>query len=49
MVSCPFVGTENVKAIENEIEKLVSGDKVVELLQTIPNWFCTVSSSRKVL
>jgi transposase len=28
--------TENVKAIEYEIEKLVSGDKVVELLQTIP-------------
>ena len=28
--------TENVKAIEDEIEKLVSGDKVVELLQTIP-------------
>lgn len=28
--------TENVKAIEYEIEKLVSGDKVIELLQTIP-------------
>jgi len=28
--------TENVKAIESEIEKLVSDDKVVELLQTIP-------------
>ena len=28
--------SENVKTIEGEIEKLVSGDKVVELLQTIP-------------
>ena len=28
--------TENVKTIESEIEKLVSDDKVVELLQTIP-------------
>jgi len=28
--------SENVKAIESEIEKLVSNDKVVELLQTIP-------------
>ena len=28
--------TENVKIIENEIEKLVAGDKMVELLETIP-------------
>ncbi len=28
--------TENVKVIECEIEKLVAGDKVVELLETIP-------------
>jgi transposase len=28
--------SENVKAIEGEIEKLVAGDRVVELLQTIP-------------
>ncbi len=41
LVVQPLVATidrlsENVKAIEGEIEKLVAGDKVVELLQTIP-------------